>query len=178
MQESKQEPMRDPDQAGHRSLVMRAMGYSRYIIVLAVLCTFLGSAVLVVIGTFEMLSSIWHVVFSVPRVGSGELKLAMIESVETFLVATVLLLIALGLYQLFVSRLTGLPPWLQTHSVDDLEKRLAGMIVVVMAVSFLTQVIQWTEGVNILWLGLATGSVILAVSIFLYQESRHGGNKT
>jgi uncharacterized membrane protein YqhA len=51
---------------------------------------------------------------------------------------------------------------------------LAGMIIIVMAVIFLTQVIQWNGEINVLWFGLAIAGVILAISAFLYQESRHG----
>ena len=58
--------------------------------------------------------------------------------------------------------------------MEDLEKRLAGMIVVVIAVIFLTQVLQWAGDINILWIGLAIAGVILAISVFLYQESRGG----
>jgi uncharacterized membrane protein YqhA len=88
-------------------------------------------------------------------------------------VATVVLLISLGLYQLFVNRDLQLPSWLNTHGVEDLEKRLAGMIIIVMAVILLTQVIQWNGEISVLWFGLAVASVILAISAFLYQEARH-----
>lgn len=155
-----------------QSWTMRVLSNSRYIVWLAVISTFVGSMVLMVIGTFETFSAIWHAVTNLGVEPSSELKLVLIESVDTFLVATVILLISLGLYQLFVDRKLQLPAWLDTPGVEDLEKRLAGMIIIVMAVSFFTQVIQWDGQINILWFGLAIAGVILGISIFLYQESR------
>jgi len=104
---------------------------------------------------------------------SAGLKLVLIESMDTYLVATVLFLISLGLYQLFIDSTLPLPEWLQTRSVDDLEKRLSGMVVTVLSVIFLTQAVQWQGGQDILWYGLAVGAVILGVSFFLYQEAQH-----
>jgi uncharacterized membrane protein YqhA len=166
--------MSQPEVKPKQPLTVRLMSDSRYIIWLAVVCTFVGSMTLMLIGTYEMFSAIWYVLANLPAKHSGELKLVLIESVDTFLVATVILMISLGLYQLFVNRELQLPAWLNTHGIEDLENRLAGMIIIVMAVIFLTQLIQWNGEINLLWSGLAIAGVILAISAFLYQESRHG----
>ena len=165
--------MEQPPEKPELPFTIRLISSSRYIVWLAVICTFVGSAALMLIGTYEVFYAIWQAALHLSAQHNGELKLVLIESVDTFLVATVLLMIALGLYQLFVNRELQLPAWLNTSSVEDLERRLAGMIIVVMAVLFLTQVIQWNGTIAILWLGLAVGAVIFAISAFLYQEARH-----
>ncbi|HQY94302.1 YqhA family protein [Caldilinea sp.] len=162
-----------PD-APQRSPVLRMIGWTRYIALIAVFGTFLGSALLLVIGSVELFSAIFAAIEALGEPHLSEaFKIALIESVDTFLVAVVLLIIALGLYQLFVGPIDRLPPWLEAHSVNDLEKRLTGMVVTVLSVIFLTQVVQWQSGLDILWIGLAIGVVVLAISVFLYQESRH-----
>lgn len=154
--------------------MMRMISNSRYVIWLAVVCTFLGSMTLMLIGTLEMFLAIWDTLTDLSFRQGGKLKLVLIDSVDSFLVATVIFIISLGLYQLFVNQELELPGWLNTSGVQDLEKRLAGMIIVVMAVIFLTEALQWSGEIGILWIGLAVASVTLGISAFLYQESRHG----
>ena len=153
------------------STMMRAVGWSRYFTVLAVFGTFIGALCLLIIGTFDLLTAI---AAALTRIGephvSGHLKIELVETVDTFLVAIVLIVIALGLYQLFVSPIEGLPPWLIARSVGDLEKRLAGMVITVLAVIFLIQAVQWESGIDILWIGLAVAAVIVAVAFFLRHE--------
>ena len=165
--------MTPPSPAPRRNpLLMRLLGASRLIMILAVLGGFLGAFLLLVVVTWEMVAEIWEAIVVQGTLRSGELKLVLIESMDTYLVATVLFLISIGFYQLFIDSEVPLPAWLQTRSVDDLEKRLAGMVVTVLSVIFLTQAVQWQGEQGIFWYGLAIGVVILAVSFFLYQEGR------
>jgi uncharacterized membrane protein YqhA len=153
--------------------LVRLLAGSRFIMVLAVVGGFLGALLLLVVVTFELVSEVWEALFIHGELGSGELKVVLIDSMDTYLVATVLFLISMGLYQLFIDSEIPLPVWLQTRSVDDLEKRLAGMVITVLSVIFLTEAVQWKGGQDILWYGLAIGAVILGISAFLYQEGRH-----
>ena len=61
--------------------------------------------------------------------------------------------------------------------VDALELRLAGMVGTILSVIFLTAALEWEGKGDMLGLGLAIASVIAAVALFLYQESRHRGRK-
>lgn len=161
-----------PPAPRRHSLLMRLLGASRLIMILAVVGGFLGAFLLLVVVTWELIAEIWEAVIVHGTLRSAELKLVLIESMDTYLVATVLFLISIGLYQLFIDSEIPLPAWLQTRSVDDLEKRLSGMVVTVLSVIFLTQAVQWQSGQDILWYGLAIGAVIAGVSFFLYQETQ------
>ena len=149
----------------------RAIGATRYIMALAVFAIFVGSAALLLSATFEMFEAVWNELFHTGE-EHGQLRVHLIESLDTILVSTVLYVIAIGLYQLFVNQSLRLPPWLQTYGVGDLENRLAGMVITVLSVMFVTQVLQWHEGRDLLNLGLAIAAVIIAVSLFLYQEGK------
>lgn len=166
----------NPQKAKGRTM-MRAVGWSRYVTVLAVVGTFIGALFLLIIGTLDLLSAIFTAFTSIggPQV-SGHLKIELVETVDTFLVAIVLIVIALGLYQLFVSPIDGLPPWLIARSVGELEKRLAGMVITVLSVIFLIQAVQWESGIDILWIGLSVGAVIVAVAHFLRHEEAIPGH--
>ena len=103
---------------------------------------------------------------------TDQLKVTLIDTVDTFMVATVLMVIAFGLYQLFVNPTVDLPSVLQTRSFGELEKRLASMVIVVLAVSFLSEAVKWNGDANLLGFGVAIGVVMLGVNAFLYQEAR------
>ncbi len=160
-----------PRTEGSGRTIMRVVGWGRYITVLAVFGTFVGAILLLIVGTIDLLTA---VVTAFASIGgshvSDHLKIELVETVDTFLVAIVLIVIALGLYQLFVSPISGLPPWLRANGVGDLEKRLAGMVITVLAVIFLIQAVQWDAGIDILWIGLGVGAVILAIAYFLRIE--------
>lgn len=157
----------------HNHLLMRLLGGSRYIMILAVVGGFVGALLLLIVVSWELVAEIWEALIVHRNLRSDALKLVLIESMDTYLVATVLFLISIGLYQLFIDSSLPLPEWLQTRNVDDLEKRLAGMVIIVLSVIFLTQAVQWHGGQDILWYGLAIGAVIVGVSFFLYQEAQH-----
>lgn len=155
-----------------RSSLLDFVGLTRFVMVLAVLSIFVGSATLLLIGTFETFSAIWHALGGHGEGVASTLRSHLIESVDTFLVAVVLYVIAIGLYQLFVNPNVMLPHWLRMREVGDLEKRLVGMSVSVTAVVFVTHAIQPTSADELLPLGLAIAAVIAAIALFLYQEGR------
>ena len=160
------------------TLFTRMFGAARYIMTVAVVAIFLGAAVLLLVAVFEMGLAIWNELFY----GSAHntdaitlsLRVAVIDAVDTMLVATVLFIIAFGLYQLFVdpSLRSQLPRWLRVSGIDDLETRLAGMAIVVLGVIFLTQALESHGQGDLLGFGLAVAAVIAALSLFLYQEGK------
>ena len=165
-------PAMPPAAEPPKPLLARVFGATRYIMALAVLGIFVGSVALLLSGAFDIFAAVWHQLTDTGA-SRGDLRLHMIEAVDTILVATVLFVIAAGLYQLFVHPALNLPPWMQTDSVDDLELRLAGMVVTILSVIFLTAALEWEGEGGLLGFGLAIASVIAAVALFLYQESRH-----
>ena len=56
--------------------------------------------------------------------------MAFIALMDGFLIATGLLIFALGLYELFVHDL-ALPEWLMLHNLHDLKVRLSSVIIMV-----------------------------------------------
>ncbi len=97
-----------------------------------------------------------------------ELSIVLIQAIDIFLLATVLYIIALGLYELFIDDALVLPHWLEVHTLDDLKARLLGVIVVILPVTFLGKLVEWKQGQDILWLGLAVGVVLLAIAAIQY----------
>ena len=93
----------------------------------------------------------------------------IVEYVHQFLVGTVLLITALGFYQLFIHDL-DLPGWLDVEGTEELETALIGVTVVVLAVHFMTTVFAGSD-VDLFAQGVGTGAVILALAAFLSLRS-------
>jgi uncharacterized membrane protein YqhA len=91
-----------------------------------------------------------------------------IELIDLFLLSTILYIISLGLYTLFIDEKLPLPAWLSIADLDDLKGRILGVIMVLLAISFLGFVIEWHFGdYSIVALGVAVGLVLFALGYLL-----------
>lgn len=140
---------------------------SRYIVLLGIIGTFLAALALFLFGLAGVVTAIWEGLTTSSPFSYDHLKefsIVLIQTIDIFLLATVLYIIALGLYELFVDEALDLPHWLEVKSLDDLKARLLGVIIVLLPVTFLGQLVQWKKGIDILWLGLAIGAVLAAIA--------------
>jgi uncharacterized membrane protein YqhA len=155
----------------------RMFGATRYVMTVASLAVFVGATVLLVVGIIEMAGAVWHALFAgqIQTAESVSLRVAVIEAVDVILVATVLFLIAFGLYQLFVDPTlrSTLPAWLQISAISNLEVRLAGMVVTVLSIIALTRALESHSAAAGTGVGFEIAAIIAAISLFLYQESKH-----
>ncbi len=161
-------------------MIRRILGTSRFLIILAVLGTFISSATLQVFGLLR----VGAVIVELTRGGEVTSEAAKtliadtVAIIDIFLIGTVLFVISAGLYQLFVHHDVPLPGWLKIESLDDLKDNLTEVIIVALLVAFLGQAIEWTGDVGILGLGLATAAVIVAVAALTWASrgaSRRNG---
>ena len=74
-----------------------------------------------------------------------------IELIDLFLISTVLYIVSLGLYSLFIDNKLPLPHWLEITNFNDLERRLLSVIVVLLAVTFLGIVVDGISVIIVLW---------------------------
>jgi hypothetical protein len=96
----------------------RLIELSRFAVAVPAVTSIIASFVLMAIGVWEVVMTIVHLLDS-----SVSVKLtvvAILTAVDTFLLATVLLVIGYGLYELFVDSEVKLPEWLEIRSLDDL----------------------------------------------------------
>ncbi len=144
---------------------------SRYVIILGIVGTFLASLALFIFGLAGILVAVWEGLSAASPFGYDNLKelsIVLIQAIDIFLLATVIYIIALGLYELFIDESLDLPNWLEVRTLDDLKGRLLGVIVVILPVTFLGKLVEWRQGQDIFWLGLAVGAVLLSIAAVQY----------
>ena len=96
----------------------------------------------------------------------------LIKQADYALLATVLYVLALGLYSLFVDDRIPMPGWLRIHDLGQLKELLAGVVVVAIAVIFLGWALTWDGKSDILALGVGSAAVIGGLALFLWQAAR------
>src|SRR5215218_5688611 len=146
---------------------------SRFVIGLAVIGSFVGSAILLVIATLSLFSIAWNEIanFDPDNLGGhhiDRLAVDLIEITDIILLGTVLYIVALGLYQLFIDQTLALPRWLKVNDLTDLKRDLIGVVVVLLGVSFLGEVVNWEGANDILPLGAGIALVIAALGFIFW----------
>lgn len=153
------------EEAGGGSPLRRAAAFTRYVVMIPVAGLFFGAVTLVLMAGVEVYKTILEAIG-----GHLEKKVAVLDFIEladVFLLATVLYIMALGLFELFIDDSLPLPHWLEIHTLDDLKEKLVGVVVVVLAVSFLGKVIEAESARALMELGIGVAAVIGALSYFL-----------
>jgi uncharacterized membrane protein YqhA len=148
-------------------MIARLVSSSRFMIILAVVGTFLAATTLLLYGVYDIVKIIGDLIGNIGGVKSKQLLLDTIEVIDVFLLSTVFYVIAVGLYELFIQDNLPLPEWLEFHDLDDLKSKLVAVIVVALAVLFLGQVVSWDGTRDLLGFGVANALVIGALTLFL-----------
>ncbi len=102
----------------------------------------------------------------------------IISAVDDFLLGTVMLIFALGLYELFISRIDiarsekNAQNILMIRTLDDLKDRLAKVVLMILVVAFFKNVlhVKFDDPLNILFMG---GGILL-VSLATYYTHKAG----
>jgi uncharacterized membrane protein YqhA len=162
---------------------------SRYIVLTAVVSSLVSSFILFFFATSEIFGLFGKLVARYlsaekdlgptrfPEGFHNDLVSTVIGAVDDYLLATVLLIFSLGLYELFISKIDHAEKDAQYGSrilliknLDDLKDRLAKVILMILIVTFFKNVIHATfeQPLHILYLG----GGILFVALALYFTHR------
>lgn len=139
----------------------------RFAMLVPVIALTVASVAMIVYGAFEtrhFLTALFDHTHAISRDG---VMLLAIELVDLFLLATVVQVVGLGLYQLYFHQDLQLPKWLKITTLDDLKHKLVGVVITVLAVYFLGRALTWESGIDILYLGGAVAVTIAALTWFL-----------
>ena len=141
------------------------------IMVLGIAALLVASATLLLYGVVETIRHIGHLVVPGPdAVNNREIFRSSIKLIDLILLATIMQVIGIGLYSLFISRNLPVPEWLRTTHVDELKYKLAGIVAVMLGVLFLEQVFSWGSDRDLMPLGIGIAAVILALSYFIKRH--------
>lgn len=138
---------------------------SRYLAIIGVLGLLVAALAAFAWGTLQTVQTVALVVQSL---GADKgITVALLQIVDSFLIATTLLIFSVSLYELFIGDLP-MPEWMVAHSLHDLKTKLSSMIVMVMAVKFVEKLVEVKNYGDILYFGAAITLVSAALIAFAY----------
>lgn len=169
-----------------RRLERGAIVATRFLTLIAVFGSLAGSLLMFFLGivkVYTAFSDVFRDPYGDENIAFGATGIiGVIESLDRFLIAIVLLYFAYGVYSLFIhpeerEEHLALPAWLRVRQIGQLKQVVAELIVVILFVLFLRQALQafsgadatltWNAIVTLLLLPLST--VLLGLALKLVE---------
>jgi len=155
---------------------------SRHMVLVAVVASILLSLLMFTITAIDVYGLLTHVsdYFIASAADRKVLKIEMVAhtvgAIDGFLLATILLIFALGLYELFINEIEEAKQSGQSakvlviKSLDDLKSKLAKVILMILVVTFfeVSLSMSFTSALDLVYFSLG----ILMVSLALYFGSK------
>jgi uncharacterized membrane protein YqhA len=162
---------------------------SRFVILSAVLGSLFAGFAIFYMATVDVVFLVQHALNYADPGMTEEARKALhdstvshiVEVVDGYLLATVLLIFSLGLYELFISDIDqahgsrASSKILVISSLDDLKSRLAKVIIMILIVTLFEQALNMklSSPIDLLYLG---GSIaLIALALYLTHSGEHGG---
>ena len=158
---------------------------SRFMVLAAVLSSLLLSLVLFVITAIDVGSLFMHAgeYLGVTAEARKILKIEMVAhtvgAIDGFLLATILLIFALGLYKLFISDIDDAKnsdrsvKVLVINSLDDLKSKLAKVILMILVVIFFEVSLSMTFASALDLVYFSLGILMVSLALYFGSKSKH-----
>lgn len=138
------------------------------LLIVTTIATLVWSVALTVQWIDDLISGGWR---------SNALVADLLAIIDLLLIATVQVLVSVGLWELFVGHL-DLPKSLRVGSLSDLKTALAELIVLVIAIKFVEKLINSGDALDVLYYAGAVSLVGLTlVALSVGRKSTSPGNK-
>lgn len=136
---------------------------SRYLPVVSVFGMLAGAVASIYLGVIKTLKLL-QTAFSHSEETEPTLYI-LFEALDSFLIATALIVIAIALYELFVGVLE-VPDWMFVKDLTELKAKFTFVIVPVMAVKFVQKILKSENAADVLYYGTAISLVAIALTVF------------
>lgn len=159
---------------------------SRFVVIVAVVVSLLTSFAMFYMASVDAFYLVSHLgdYLSADLIGEArkdfraETVTHVVEVIDGYLLATVLLIFSLGLYELFISKIEqaeeseASSSVLAIHSLDDLKTRLGRVIIMILIVNFFEHAISMDFHGAIELLALAGGIALIGVTLYLTHAEK------
>ena len=161
---------------------------SRFVVLFAVVASLFTAFSMFFVATVDAYYLVSHLMDYVSPDLAGEARAQfrsasvthVVEIVDGYLLGTVLLIFALGLYELFISKIEQAERSetasnvLIIHSLDDLKGRLAKVILMILIVKYFEHAVSMDFHTPMDLLYLAGGIALVGLALYLTHEHKKG----
>lgn len=154
--------------------------YFRLLVIIPVAFSLISVVTLIIVGSEEIVRGIIYQIVN-PNTPETYTKTLgyIITGIDIYIIAIILLIFALGIYELFISKIDMAnqsdesKPLLESQSLDRLKDKLLKAIVMALVITFFKQMltVKVESSEDLLLVGTAV--LIIAVSSFLMQRAQH-----
>lgn len=95
----------------------------------------------------------------------------LLEVIDTYLLAIVQMIVVVGLYELFIGRLS-LPAWLRARTLDDLKKSIVDVLIVFIGIKGVEALLSADEPLDALTYSGAVAVLIGSLALFLLRAEK------
>ena len=148
-------------------MLKKLLENGKAIALLPSLSLFVGAVFLGFYGIYVLFETFYKVLTDESARDTAVLATKFISVMDIHLLSVILYIFSVGLYELFVGELK-LAPWLKIETIDQLKSKLASVIVLILAITFTKNLVEWKNPLDTLLFGLAVSAVI-GVLIFYYK---------
>ncbi len=147
------------------------------IVVIALMISSLAAFYLGVKSTVEAFSKIVESAQQGSHLNTNEVVVYLISSIDEFLLGIIMIIIALGIYELFISKIdiakgrdAPYPKWLTFHSLEELKGVLTKVIIIILMVYFFKSVVMMKFDTPLSILYLSAGIILIALANYLSHK--------
>jgi len=153
---------------------------SRLMVLFAVIFSLIAAFGMFIVASVEIYEPIRHLFknsFHLTAEEHERLVSSIVGAIDLFLIATVLIIFSLGLYELFISKIDEAEKdersskILAIHSLDDLKEKLAKVVLMVLIVTFFKYAIHIKYETPLETLYLALGVLMLALALYFSHKN-------
>jgi uncharacterized membrane protein YqhA len=164
---------------------------SRFVVLLAVVGSLFAGFVIFYMATVDVVYLAQHMLHYADSELTEEARKLLhdrtishiVEVVDGYLLATVLVIFSFGIYELFISDIDqakeheGSSKVLVINSLDDLKARLAKVIMMIMIVTLFEEALNMKMGapIDLVYLGIAI--ICVALALYLTHGAEHAAKK-
>lgn len=145
------------------------------LVLLSILATFIASVATFIWSTLAMISNAWNLLMGLLTEGSLQAEHAgvgMVSALDALLMAIVLYIFSIAMYELFIGEIR-VPEWLVIKNLDGLKEKLASVIILILAVTFLEHLVDWQDALETSLFGIAIAAVIAALVFYMRHKRAH-----
>jgi uncharacterized membrane protein YqhA len=159
---------------------------SRFIVIVAVIASMVTALAMFYMASVDVIYLVAHLgdYISADLIGEpreefrAQTVTHVVEVIDGYLLATVLLIFSLGLYELFISKIDQAEnsentQVLTIHSLDDLKARLGRVVLMILIVNFFEHAISMEFHSSLDLLALAAGIGLIALALYLSHTEEH-----
>lgn len=167
----------------------RGLWTSRLVVLSAVIASLITAVAMFYMSTVDA----WYLISHLTHYGSPSLSMEerlvlraetvthVVEMIDGFLLATVLLIFGMGLYELFISKIDeaehseSSSKVLVINSLDDLKARLAKVILMILIVRYFETALgmSFENALDLLWFAMGIGFLGAALWLSHLADSTH-----